>query len=51
MRKRYIVDLTKAERAELRSMIRTGIASARRLTRARVLLLADSAARRRREDG
>jgi transposase len=41
MRKRYIVDLTAAERAELRSIIRTGIASARRLTRARVLLLAD----------
>ena len=41
MRKRYIVDLTAAERAELRSMIRKGIASARRLTRARVLLLAD----------
>jgi transposase len=41
MRKRYIVDLTAAERAELRSVIRKGIASARRLTRARVLLLAD----------
>ena len=41
MRKRYIVDLTEAERAELQSMIRKGIASARRLTRARVLLLAD----------
>ena len=41
MRKRYIVDLTAAERAELQSMIRKGIASARRLTRARVLLLAD----------
>ena len=41
MRKRYIVDLTEAERAELQSMIRKGIAPARRLTRARVLLLAD----------
>ena len=41
MRKRYIVDLTEAERAELRSVIRKGITSARRLTRARVLLLAD----------
>jgi hypothetical protein len=41
MRKRYIVDLTEAERAELRSVIRKGIASARRLTRARILLLAD----------
>ena len=41
MRKRYIVDLTAAERAELRSVIRKGITSARRLTRARVLLLAD----------
>ena len=41
MRKRYIVDLTAAERAELRSVIRKGIAPARRLTRARVLLLAD----------
>jgi transposase len=41
MRKRYIVDLTEAERAELRSVVRQGVASARRLTRARVLLLAD----------
>jgi transposase len=41
MGKRYIVNLTAAERAELRSVIRKGIAPARRLTRARVLLLAD----------
>lgn len=44
MRKRYIVDLTEAERAELESLTRRGIASARRLTRARVLLLADEGA-------
>jgi transposase len=42
MRKRYIVDLTEAERTDLRCAIRKGIASARRLTRARVLLLADA---------
>lgn len=41
MRKKYVVTLSDAERAELRTLIRTGIASARTLSRARVLLLAD----------
>ena len=44
MRKRYIVDLGETERSELRSVIRKGVASARRLTRARILLLADEGA-------
>jgi transposase len=41
MRKRYIVDLTEGERADLLRLARKGVASARQLTRARVLLLAD----------
>lgn len=41
MRKKYIVTLSDAERTELRTLIRKGIASARTLSRARVLLLAD----------
>ncbi len=41
MRKRYIVDLTEAERTELLNLVCRGVASARRLTRARILLLAD----------
>jgi transposase len=41
MNKRYIVDLTADERAELRALLNAGVAPARRLTRARILLLAD----------
>lgn len=41
MAKKYIVDLTKAEREILRTMLRGGKAAARRLNRARILLLAD----------
>lgn len=41
MRKKYVVTLSDAERAELRTLIRKGIASARTLSRARVLLLVD----------
>ena len=39
--KRYIVDLTAEERAGLLALLNRGIAPARRLTRARVLPLAD----------
>lgn len=41
MNKRYIVDLTEGERAELLALLNKGVAPARRLTRARILLLAD----------
>ena len=41
MNKKYIVRLSDSQRAELRSLIRSGQHSARILTRARVLLLAD----------
>lgn len=41
MAKKYVVTLTDAQRAELRALIRGGTASARMLTRARVLLLSD----------
>ena len=41
MPKRYLVDLTTAERTELSTLVRRGVTSARRLTRARILLLAD----------
>ncbi len=41
MNKRYIVDLTAEERAELLALLNRGIAPARKLTRARILLLAD----------
>ncbi len=41
MHKRYIVDLTADERAELLTLLNRGVAPARRLTRARILLLAD----------
>jgi transposase len=41
MRKKYVVTLSDAERARLRTLIRTGTGAARTLARARVLLLAD----------
>ena len=41
MNKRYIVDLTADERAGLLALLHKGVAPARRLTRARILLLAD----------
>ncbi len=41
MNKRYIVDLTAGERAGLLALLNKGVAPARRLTRARILLLAD----------
>jgi transposase len=40
MHKRFIVDLTDPERVELRALLNRGVASARKLTRARILLLA-----------
>ncbi len=40
MNKRYIVDLTAAERAGLLALLHKGVAPARRLTRAHILLLA-----------
>jgi hypothetical protein len=43
MEKRYRVTLTEAERQELRVMVTAGKAAARKLLRARVLLLADQA--------
>ncbi len=39
--KRYKVTLTREERQELSTMVRKGKGEARRLTRARILLLAD----------
>lgn len=44
MEKRYRVTLTAEERQELQTLVSTGKAAARKLTRARVLLLADQAA-------
>ncbi len=41
MNKRYIVDLTADERTGLLALRNAGVAPARRLTRARILLLAD----------
>lgn len=41
MPKKYVVKLTAGQRERLRSMVRTGRESARKLTRARVLLKAD----------
>ncbi len=41
MNKRYIVDLTANERAGLLALLNRGVAPARKLTRARILLLAD----------
>lgn len=43
MQKRYLVTLTAEEREELGALISRGKASARTLTRARILLLADQA--------
>jgi transposase len=43
MEKRYRVTLTEVERQELRAMVTAGKAAARKLVRARVLLLADQA--------
>jgi len=39
--KRYVVTLTSAEREQLEALVRSGRRSARTITRARVLLLAD----------
>jgi len=44
MDKRYIVDLTADARAELLTLLPKGVAPARKLTRARILLLADEGA-------
>jgi Homeodomain-like domain len=41
MRKRWLVDLTNAERSDLEALTRRGNAPARKITHARVLLLAD----------
>src|SRR5918993_6055175 len=41
MRKRFIVDLTHEELASLAGLLRKGVAPARTLTRARILLLAN----------
>jgi transposase len=41
MRKRFIVDLTHEEQASLAGLLRKGVAPARKLTRARILLLAN----------
>jgi transposase len=41
MVKKYIVDLSEAERSELRDLIKKGTASARKLARAHILLRAD----------
>lgn len=43
MQKRYLVTLTAEERVELRGLISRGKAAARKLARARILLLADQA--------
>jgi hypothetical protein len=43
MQKRYRVTLTAAERQELQTSVSTGTAAARKLVRARILLLADQA--------
>ena len=44
MEKRYRVTLTEEERSELSSMVSKGKSNARKLVRARILLLADQAA-------
>jgi hypothetical protein len=43
MQKRYRVTLTEAERKDLQTMVSTGKSAARKLVRARILLLADQA--------
>jgi Homeodomain-like domain len=43
MQKRYRVTLTDSEREELQRLVRVGKAAAQKLTRARILLLADQA--------
>ena len=43
MEKRYRVTLTEAERRDLQAMVSKGKAAARKLVRARILLLADQA--------
>lgn len=43
MKKRYRVTLTEDERQELQAMVSAGTAAARKLVRARILLLADEA--------
>ena len=43
MKKRYLVTLTAEERQELQSMVSAGKSAARKLTRSRILLLADQA--------
>lgn len=40
-RKTYVVDLTEAERSSLLDLVKSGTRSARKLTRARILLLAN----------
>ncbi len=42
MKKKYVVELTKEQRARLRGLISAGVAPARMLNRARVLLKADA---------
>lgn len=42
MNKKYVVELTKAERERLSKLVSSGTASARMLNRARVLLKADA---------
>jgi hypothetical protein len=42
MKKKYLVELTKEQRVRLRDLISAGIAPARMLTRARILLKADT---------
>lgn len=44
MNKRYLVTLTVGEREALQALVSTGKAAARKLTRARILLLADQGA-------
>jgi transposase len=44
MNKKYIVDLTDAERIELHELIKKGTLAARKLTRAHILLRADEGA-------
>ena len=43
MQKRYRVTLTEAERSDLQALVSTGKSAARKLVRARILLLADQA--------